>query len=383
MFSCVSGAITGASAVPTNPQVNSITTYTITFTIPHKLQATSFINVVFPNQLAIQTGTATCSMPSHTCSIKSASNISVVVSSAISANSVLTITVANVKNSNEALTTSSFAIYTYYDTLYDSLVDKVESGIIATMTPRAITTGLVTPSSFTTFAIGSYKIDLTLMDYIPAGGYVLVVFPPTVVPQSAQLVAASFAISSCSASLASNAINITNCFSVDQNNLAFSLNLSNIRNPPSFRPTDTFKVYTRGPSGSLINFMDSGLVVTMNVAASTASFTISPTSSVVGESTLYNFQIGHLVNPHSVNDYCVITIPALMLLPTTPSCTAVSGLTSINCIPLSATQLKAVYTSTPSATVQFSLAAVTNYLVGDQPVSYGLAIFDSADYKME
>lgn len=65
-------------------------------------------------------------------------------------------------------------MYTYWDAGYDSLVDRITAGVTATMTPRTITTGTVTASSPTTFAIGTYRIDLTLMDYIPAGGYITV-----------------------------------------------------------------------------------------------------------------------------------------------------------------------------------------------------------------
>lgn len=225
------------------------------------------------------------------------------------------------------------------------------------------------------------------MDYIPAGGYILVLFPTTVVPQAAQLIAASFSISSCSAGLttvnSTNAINITSCFSADMNNLAFSLNLSNIRNPISFRPSATFKVYTRGPTGSLINFMDAGLTVTMNVAATTSAFSVTPTSLVVGNVTSYTFQVTHIISPHSATDYLTISFPSLMALPGTLSCTAVSGVTSVSCMSLSTSQLKIIYNTTPGATVQISLSGVTNYLVGDQTVNYALAIYDSGDFKME
>ena len=99
-YSCVSGVITNASANPTNSIVNTITTYTIVFTIKNRLQATSFINVIFPSQLVIQIGTATCAMPGHSCAVLSGSNITVTVASAIAASSTLTITVTGVKNSN-------------------------------------------------------------------------------------------------------------------------------------------------------------------------------------------------------------------------------------------------------------------------------------------
>lgn len=110
----------------------------------------------------------------------------------------------------------------------------------------------------------------------------------------------------------------------------------------------------------------------MSVAATTTSFGINPSSSIVSASTLYSFQISHAISQHSINDYAVITIPSLMTLPTPLSCSAVSGITNISCIAVSNTQLKVFYLSTPSSVIQFNLASVVNYLVADQSVSYSL-----------
>lgn len=195
-------------------------------------------------------------MTGHTCAIKSSSNVSVTLSSAVTAGSSLTVTVVNVKNANEALNTSSFAIYSYYDSLYDSLVNQVTSGIIATMTPKILSPGTVTTSSLTTYTKTFYRIDQTLLDSIPAGSFIVINFPNTTTPQSPQLAAASFDISSCSVSNPSTyVINITGCFTSAMANLALSLNISNIRNPPSFKPTDSLYLYIRGPYGSLTNYV--------------------------------------------------------------------------------------------------------------------------------
>ena len=113
-------------------------------------------------------------MVGHTCTVESSQNISIVIASSINAGSTLVVSVLNVKNSNQALTTTSFSIYTYYDSQYDSQVDRLTSGMTVTMDPKTINVGSVTTSSSITFALSSYKFDLTLMDYIPAGGYIIV-----------------------------------------------------------------------------------------------------------------------------------------------------------------------------------------------------------------
>lgn len=109
----------------------------------------------------------------------------------------------------------------------------------------------------------------------------------------------------------------------------------------------------------------------MNVAASTTSLAITPSSNIVGSSTTYSFQIAHFI-VHSVNDYAIIKFPSIMTIPSTPSCSATSGITSVNCVSMSNTELKVTYSSTPSTTIQFTVASVTNYLVGDDPVTYSL-----------
>ena len=165
-------------------------------------------------------------------------------------------------------------------------------------------------------------------------------------------------------------------------NLAFSITLSNILNPPSFKPSGTFKIYTYGPVGNLINYLDSNLIVTMNIAVTTTSFTVSPSNNTVVALTTYNFQISHSISPHSINDYAIISIPSLMAVPLTPSCTAISGITTVNCFAVSSTQFSVKYITAPSNSIQFNLTGMTNYLIGDQVVNLALNIFDSDGFLM-
>jgi len=168
----VAGNIISTSISLSNSEVNAITTYTILFTISNRLIVGSFINVVLPSQLNIQNASASCSMTGHTCSIISTSNITVNIVSTIVPNTALTITITNIKNANEALTTNSFAIYTYYDSQYDSLVDLANTGITVNMTPKLLSSGSVIPANMTNYAITNYEINLTLLDPIPIGGYI-------------------------------------------------------------------------------------------------------------------------------------------------------------------------------------------------------------------
>lgn len=165
--------------------------------------------------------------------------------------------------------------------------------------------------------------------------------------------------------------------------ISTSMTFSNIRNPPSLKQTSTFKIYVRGSTGSIINYIQSGVTITMNTSATVSSYSVSPNSLTVGDITPYTLTISHSIPIHTANDYAIITIPSLMSLPSSLSCTALSGISSVNCLPVSNTVFKIIYTSSPSSTtIQVSILNITNYLIGDQSVSYSLSIYDSLDYLM-
>ena len=60
-----------------------------------------------------------------------------------------------------------------------------------------------------------------------------------------------------------------------------TLVISNVKNPPSFKPSNSFKLYFKGVS-STINYMETGLIVTMTTAKKIPSLTINPSSLIVG-----------------------------------------------------------------------------------------------------
>ena len=176
------GALTAVSVVPESYQVNQINPYTIKFTIANALTTGSVINIVFPSDLPIETATATCTMAGHTCTISSSTNASITVNSAITASTQLTVVVNDVHNAIEAKTTASFAIYTYYDSGYDSLVNQITSGLTITTIAKVLASGTATPTSKTTYELTSYTVEIPLDDPIPVGGSILVIFPATTSP---------------------------------------------------------------------------------------------------------------------------------------------------------------------------------------------------------
>ena len=72
-----------------------------------------------------------------------------------------------------------------------------------------------------------------------------------------------------------------------------------------------------------------------------------------------------------------------MSLPTTPSCSVVTG-PSITCSRQSNTKLKLAYTSVPLSTnLEINLDQLTNYLIGESAQTFNIYIRDSGDFFME
>jgi hypothetical protein len=125
------------------------------------------------------------------CTIVSAQNITYLLSSALPAGSALTFTIDSVLNPPSVLTTSSFAIYTYYDSGYDSLVDSVNHSITVDITPKTMQEATITPASLTANSLTSYELNLTLNNPIPAFGSIAIKFPPSVTPSDLTSIASS------------------------------------------------------------------------------------------------------------------------------------------------------------------------------------------------
>lgn len=123
-------------------------------------------------------------------------------------------------------------------------------------------------------------------------------------------------------------------------NLNFQLVLSGIRNPRSVQPTSgSFKIYTYD-SVSLINYVTSGLSVTMTTATNVNTLTIVPDSSTVHASTTYSVTVTHTVSTHQANDYFYLSLPAPMVFPASPACSVNTGVTNVNCVRQNISTLK-------------------------------------------
>ena len=305
-YNNVASAITTFSLVSNSYSINALATYIFTFTTVNNLISGSTITITFPSYISIQSG-GTCSSSNGllSCVVTSSTMITATISGAVNKATIITITVAQVINPTQALTSASFAINTYYDSGTDSLVDSVATGLTFTSIAKQLASNVfAVPSSYVTYASANYIFSIQLIDKIIAGGYISITFPGDIIVGTVSISSASFSISTCTIGVVGNVVNIQNCFASDYATLGIAFTLSGLRNPTSLKPTDSFIINTYGPLG-LINYINSGLIVTMTTAATSTSFSISPGSLLVHANTLYTIDITFSV-PHISTDYLIL-----------------------------------------------------------------------------
>jgi hypothetical protein len=172
--------MTSATAVATSNFINKHSVYTITFTTANTLISGSFIRIIFPSVLTINTGNgcSTNATSQMTCSASTTSNVTLNITASVPKNSRIAVVVANVTNGPQAILTASFQIYSYYIANdLTTIVDSLSTGVAFTLVANPVSSPVITPTSFLTFATTVYNFSMTLSDPIPAGGYIVIEFP--------------------------------------------------------------------------------------------------------------------------------------------------------------------------------------------------------------
>ncbi len=96
--------------------------------------------------------------------------------------------------------------------------------------------------------------------------------------------------------MTSQILKILNCFST--NTLAagaVSITLAGIRNPPSYKPSNSFKIRSYSPTPTLLNYINTSLIVQMNTAYTITTFDPAAQTNTVHATSLYNLNIVHIV----------------------------------------------------------------------------------------
>ena len=148
------GILTGLSVNAASTTVNDQTTYSIGFTTANALIVGSYIGVTFPSSVSLaMSGNCSSNINVLSCAIVNNNYVNFTVSGALAANTPVVLTFAPVTNPNQAITTVSFQIITYYDSGLDSKVDSATTGLTITATARPLSNVTVTPASLVTYAL--------------------------------------------------------------------------------------------------------------------------------------------------------------------------------------------------------------------------------------
>jgi len=308
------------------------------------------------------------------------SNIS--VSATVAKSTVITISYS-VTNPGEAITTSSLSVISYIDYLFDGVIDSTTSGLTLTLGANELSNSsfFAQPVNTTTYSTTSYTLSATLLDSIPAGGYVVFVFPSAITLTSPTLDGASFITTSCSVSTSGNNITLNNCFSSAMNNLNFYVTFGGITNPSSLEPTTSFGIYTYG-TNSIINFKATGTTVIMTALALSTSFAPTPSSTVVDATNTYTFTISFFGSPAS-GDYLLLSLPVGMSISGTSSCSPGTGVASLTCSSPNRTELKVSFGSVPSSSISFTASNIKNYQISGTSVPLKLVLYKGNNYAAE
>jgi hypothetical protein len=120
------GTITSVTVIPVDTSINVVTSYTINFKLTNKMVNGGRIQIYFPNALTVDP-TALCSdnvLNTSTC-VVNLNTLTIPVNGSLPSASSLTVIVDKVKNAGESVQTDTFKMYSYYDGLSDSLIDKI------------------------------------------------------------------------------------------------------------------------------------------------------------------------------------------------------------------------------------------------------------------
>ncbi|CAG9327887.1 unnamed protein product [Blepharisma stoltei] len=372
-ITAVAGTAKISSVVPTNTQINAVTTYAFTFNSNEAILSGCGILITAPSGISIENrDTGSCTSitsglsSSALCSVTNNKNIYITngFPSDFGTGNV-SFSLNKITNPSTISTTGTFTLQVYIDSNFQYLISQI-SQISITATAGTLSSVNISPSSSTTGDIATYTFTIATSNTIPTGG-ILLVYLPSDISISDTTSACSFISgfeSTAKCTLTSTSITITNCFAISSfspGTLKFSL--GSIQNPVSTKPTASFNIRTQTSNNLDIDYLDSGVTLTMSTAHQLSSASVSSSSLVVGGVSDYTFNITPY-NPFPNNGIVVITPPSDITI-TQVSCAVAGSLTSsVSCSSLGTAVKLTLTFSASQVTSEFSfvLKSITNPL---------------------
>jgi len=275
--------ITSSGISVTNTSIGATTQYAIWFQTVNKLISGSFIQLVFPSSLPLTTGTTTCSSSiSGTCSVVNTTTIVLTLTASINGLTNVSVNVNNINNPTTTTPTSSITVTTYYSDI-TSIVDQITSGIIVTPSAIILKSSSLSSNSLVAGAQSSYTFNLQSTLTTLQNSVINLTFPLSFSASNYQLTTFKIAgtlVSGCTISISGLTI-LFNSSCVNQNVLttqAIQFVISNITNPSSTKPTNSFSISTYY-NNYLMEYLYNGITVTMATPATLSYFQVTPADS--------------------------------------------------------------------------------------------------------
>lgn len=327
-----------------NSGINQSTVYAFSFYSEEKVLKGSCIRVEYPNDVLASDISACSSISEGISSSSLCSSLSNIlyITNAFSEDFTsgnMKFSISGVTNPSTTKPTGAFIIGVYTDSTFLYKISENRTFFI-TATPGTLGATVV-PESYITGEVTSYIFSLTISNKILTGGYLLVVVPSLFQISSSSCSFLSGFSSATSCVFSTSSFTIINAFDSDfTGTLKFQLN--QITNPPSTKPTSTFKVYSYSDI-YLIDQLTTGLIITMTQLHKLTIASVTSDSLIVGANTYFTFTI-YPFNAIPSGGNILIQPSSDIIFTSQITCTS-TGLTSCTCNIISG-NLKATVSST-------------------------------------
>ena len=264
-----------------SPYVSRATTYTHAFTVEADIPVGGKLRMTFPANRVVEDTTTTmaCTVggvtypctPTYTSGVLSVVITGICPSAACTAPLTYSVVMSGrMKNpSTVATLTGQFLIETLSSDNFIVSQGKLDNSLVSAIQPEPITATITRSSAFMA-AVNDYKLSFAIVNQIPAGGFIRVIFPvdQVVVPTLGPSCKVDFVMTNLTCSIVFrpsgfiwvdiNSPCSTTCAAGDTIQIAFQ----NVQNPSSFTANDatsSWAVYTMNSAKEYIDGQSTGL----------------------------------------------------------------------------------------------------------------------------
>jgi hypothetical protein len=288
-ISIVPASLTSLSRSSTTYVATETGTYTFGFTTFNAIPAGGKVEITFDSDYTLTSVVSgSVSGNSGSTAAVSGSTVVITIGTEVSASTVVSLSIANIKNTG-AQSTDSFSILTKNASGY-SLDQGTVSGV--TITTGSLTSLSTTPVHTEVSYSTNYTFAFTVAHSVPVGGYVKIQF------DSDYDISSAYVVGDYTISKGTNYILLQR--NVSALSGAVSIELRNITNPSYVQTTDTFVITTMLANSNSIDVGSAPAITT--TAGTLTSTTVTPATTVVAESTSYtlNFTADHAIGENGI-----------------------------------------------------------------------------------